>query len=99
MAIVIRFAPEGMTTAKYNEVISKLEESGAGSPQGRLYHVCFGDPNNLRVSDIWDSRESFDRFGASLRPVLEQVGIGTGQPEILEVRNIIEGTKAASTTP
>lgn len=99
MAIVLRFAPEGMTTAKYDETIKRLEAAGQGSPAGRLYHVSFGDPNNLRVSDIWDSKESFDRFGKTLQPILQELGIGQGEPEILEVYNIVEGAKSASAIP
>jgi hypothetical protein len=99
MAIVMRFASTGFDTAKYEETVKRLEAAGQGSPAGRLYHVCFGDPNNLRVSDIWDSKESFDRFGETLRPILADLGIDPGEPEILEVYNIIEGEKAASAIP
>lgn len=99
MSLVLRFAPQGMTAAKYDEVIRRLEQAGAGSPAGRLYHVCFGDKNNLRVSDIWDSRESFERFGQTLRPILEELGIDSGEPEIIEVHNIIEGAKSSSAQP
>ena|SRR5258706_9864610 len=92
MAVVLRFAPQGMTSAKYDQCIERLEQAGAGSPAGRLYHVAFGDENNLRVSDIWDSTESFERFGETLRPILQELGIDSGEPDILEVHNIIEGS-------
>lgn len=99
MAIVLRFAGQGMTAAKYGETVKRLEKAGAGSPAGRLYHVCFGDQDNLRISDIWDSRESFDRFGQTLRPILEELGIDAVEPEVVEVHNIIEGVKAGSAKP
>jgi len=99
MAVVLRFTSPGMTPAKYEETVKRLEQAGAGSPAGRLYHVCFGDKDNLRVSDIWDSRESFDRFGKTLRPILEELGIDPGEPEVLEVHNIIEGVKFGTATP
>ncbi len=98
MAVVLRFAAPGLTEAKYAEIIKKLEQAGAGSPAGRLYHVCFGDKDNLRVSDIWDSRESFEKFGQTLKPILQELGI-EGDPEFFEVHNTIEGAKASSTTP
>jgi hypothetical protein len=97
MSIVIRFTSPGMTTEKYEETVRRLEDAGAGAPAGRLYHVCFGDPENLRISDIWDSKESFDKFGETLVPILTDLGIQLGGPETLEVYNIIEGAKAAST--
>jgi hypothetical protein len=85
-----------MTAAKYDETVKRLEQAGAGSPAGRLYHVCFGDKDSLRVSDIWDSRESFERFGQTLRPILQELGVESGEPEVLEVYNIIEGAKAST---
>lgn len=99
MAVVLRFAPQGMTAAKYEEIVKKLEQAGAGSPAGRLYHVCFGDKDNLRVSDIWDSRESFERFGETLRPILQEAGIEPDEPEVFEVHNIIEGEKVSTAKP
>lgn len=94
MPIVLRFAPVGMTLEKYNETVKRLEDAGAGSPAGRLYHVCFGDENNVRVSDIWDSMESFEKFGEKLRPILEDLGVTPDPPEVLEVFSIIEGVRA-----
>ena len=94
MAVVLRFTPQGLTTAKYEECITRLERAGAGAPAGRLYHVCFGDKDNLSVSDIWDSVESSERFGQTLKPILQDLGIDPGEPAILEVHNIIEGAKA-----
>jgi hypothetical protein len=97
MAVVLRFAPTGMTESNYSECLSRLEAAGAGSPPGRLYHVCFGDKSNLRVSDIWDTRENFEAFSHTLRPILEDLGIA-GEPEFLEVHNTIEGVRSAATT-
>ena len=91
MAIVMRFTPQGMTAAKYDEVIRRLEAAGAGAPAGRLYHVCFGNKEELRVSDIWDSMENFEEFGKTLMPILQDVGVDPGQPEFFEVHNIIKG--------
>jgi hypothetical protein len=79
-----------MSAAKYDEVIRRLETAGAGAPVGRLYHVCFGDKENLRVSDIWDSMENFEEFGKTLMPILQDIGVDPGQPEIVEVHNIIK---------
>lgn len=99
MAVVLRFTPTGLTKATYDECTKRLEQAGAGSPAGRLFHVCFGDQNNLKVSDIWDSRESFERFGEKLAPIAKELGIDPGEPEVIEVYNIIEGAKAGKATP
>lgn len=99
MAIVMRFTSDGMTAAKYDEVVKRLEQAGAGSPAGRQFHVCFGDKANLRVSDIWESRDAFDRFGETLLPILKELGIDPGTPEVYEVYNTITGERTATATP
>ena len=96
MSFVLRATTPGFTAAKYDELVKKLEEAGAGSPAGRQFHVCFGDPQNLRVSDIWESREAFEKFGETLRPLMQDLGVGPPEIEFFEVHNIIEGAKAAS---
>jgi hypothetical protein len=89
VSILIRFAPASMTAQEYDEAVRKLEGEGNWPPDGLEYHVCFGSAGNLRVSEIWDSREQLDAFGERLMPVLAEVGIDPGQPEILEIHNIV----------
>ena len=58
MAIAMYFHPESFTAAKYDEAITRLAAAGAGSPQGRLHHSCFGPPESVMVYDVWESRSS-----------------------------------------
>ena len=91
MSITVRFTPESMTAAKYDECISRLAQAGAGAPKGRLYHVCYGSGDALRVLDVWESSESFDAFGQTLMPILQELGIDPGTPEVSQLHNIIPG--------
>ncbi len=91
MAIVVRHTPVGLTTNQYNEAIRRLADAGLGHPPGRLFHVCFGEPGNLMVSDVWESRETYDKFSETLMPILEDVGIDPGGIAFLEVHNSIPG--------
>ena len=91
MPFVVRFVPKSMSSQQYDEVIKRLDAAGAGSPRGRLFHVAFGPLDALRVSDIWDSRENFERFGQTLMPILQDVGVDPGTPELIETHNIIAG--------
>jgi len=91
MALVILFTPKQMTTAKYDEVIRRLEAVGSAAPEGRLYHACYGDSGDLRVIDIWESQEAFERFGQTLMPLLQEVGVDPGQPEIMPAHNLVAG--------
>ena len=91
MSFVVRFVPKSMSSGQYDQVIKRLEAAGAGSPKGRLFHVAFGSRDALRVSDIWETREDFDRFGQTLMPILQEVGVDPGTPEFIETYNVIAG--------
>ena len=91
MSIVVRFSPTSMTAEKYDNTLVKIEEAGTFPPDGLDYHICFGSDGNLRVSEIWDSREQFEAFGERLMPILAEAGIEfSGPPEILEVHNALK---------
>ena len=91
MSFVLHFNPSGFPLASYKEVIKKLEAAGAGSPKGRSYHVCYGDPDSVRVTDVWESMEDFEAFGKTLVPIMNSIGADPGKPEIEEVNNILIG--------
>jgi hypothetical protein len=89
VSVLIRFAPASLTVEQYDEAVRRIQENGEWPPDGMEYHVCFGSDGNLRVSEIWDSQEQLDAFGERLMPVLSEIGIEPGQPEILDVHNIV----------
>jgi hypothetical protein len=91
-SVLVRFTPApGVTTEQYDETVRRLEALGNWPPEGLAYHVAFRSEGDLRVSEIWDSREEFDAFGERLMPVLKDVGIElSGEPEMLEIHNIIK---------
>ncbi len=90
MSLLVRFAPTSeTTTAQYDDTVRRLEEAGDFPPDGLDYHVCFLVDGGVGVSEIWDSPEQFEAFGQRLMPILEEVGIDPGEPDILEVHNII----------
>ena len=90
MSVLIRFTPTSATTTEqYDETIRRLEEAGDFPPEGLDYHVCFLSDGNVRVSEIWDSQEQLDAFVERLMPLLAEMGIDPGTPEVLEIHNII----------
>jgi hypothetical protein len=91
MALTITFSPKGMSTSKYDEVLRRLAAAGAGAPSGRLFHTCFGPPDQVRVVDVWASQAQFDEFGAVLMPILKELGIDQGVPDIQPQHNSIVG--------
>jgi hypothetical protein len=89
MSIVVRFQPANVSKQQYDSVKSQLEEAGDWPVDGCQVHVCFGDEDNIRVSEIWESRDQFEAFGEKLRPRLDENGIQlAGEPEVFEVLNL-----------
>ena len=91
MSVAVVFTPASMSADQYDEITRRLEEAGAGAPRGRLYHVCHGSSDQVHVLDVWDSMESFEEFGKTLMPIIQEMGLDAAEPEFREVHNIIEG--------
>jgi len=88
MSIVVRFHPTNLTKDKYDESLELLEEKGAWPPDGLEYHVFFGPEGNMRVSEIWDSREQLEAFGEVLMPILLGQGMEfSSDPDIFEIHD------------
>jgi hypothetical protein len=90
VSLVIRFSPPSLTAQQYDEVVRRLTEGGVFPADGLDYELCFGSGDNLKVSQVWDSREQLEAFGERLRPILAEMQINPGEPEVLEVHNIIK---------
>ena len=91
MSVLARFTPQGMTSQQYDEAIRSLNAAGEFPPDGLEFHVCFGSDGDLRVSEIWESQEKMGAFAERLMPVLAENGINAGEPEFIEIHNIIRG--------
>ena len=85
------FSPVSMNAAQYEDVLRRLEAAGHGKPKGRLHHSSFGPEDHLMVFDIYDSQENFEAFGAVLMPILAEVGIDPGTPDVMPVYKVIKG--------
>ncbi|HVB93522.1 MAG TPA: hypothetical protein VND67_04325 [Acidimicrobiales bacterium] len=91
MALGIYFAHVGFTADKYGSAIKQLEAAGAGAPKGRTLHVALETDGAIQVFDIWESQAEFDAFGATLMPILAELGIDPGEPMVANVHNVIKG--------
>jgi hypothetical protein len=74
MSIVVRFPTSNMTKQQYQTVHDALQSSGSWPTPGLLLHVCFGDERNLRVSEIWESREQLKHSAKSYGRNSKQLG-------------------------
>ena len=98
MAIGIYFSPAAMSAEKYDECIKLLKKAGAGNPAGRSYHAAFGPKDKLMVFDVWTSQAAFDKFGKTLMPILQQLGIDPGHPAVMPVHKVIVPTAKVALT-
>jgi len=85
MSIVVRFPASNLTRQQYDSVRNALTGAGDWPADGCELHVLFGDEGDLRVSEVWESREKFEAFGEKLGPRIEEAGIQMpGDPEVFE---------------
>jgi hypothetical protein len=92
MPLGLYFTPSSFTKERYDDTLKRLEAAGAGAPAGRLYHCAMeADGGLIQVFDVWDSQESFEAFGATLVPIMTELGADPGTPMISPVHNIIKG--------
>ena len=53
----------GGTLEQYDQVMVKMGLTvGADPPEGSLFHWVAKHDDGIRVTDVWGSRETFDRF-------------------------------------
>jgi hypothetical protein len=91
MALGMYFAAEKFPAEAYDEAIKRLDDAGAGAPDGRLYHFAWVVDDNIRVFDVWESEAKFQAFGETLLPILGALGTDPGQPEVYQIHNVIKG--------
>ncbi|MDX6647004.1 MAG: hypothetical protein QOK40_2731 [Miltoncostaeaceae bacterium] len=75
VAVILDFP--GGTLEQYDQVIEKMgfTKGGAGAPGG-LFHWVTKSDDGIRVVDVWEDRETFERFAEEkIGPVTQEVGI------------------------
>jgi hypothetical protein len=90
MAILIRYAPSSLTREQYDNVNEILRENGPeGPPPPLLLHVMFGEEPDLRVSEIWASRDAWQQaWDGGIKDALATVGVEIPEPEKFTVHEI-----------
>ena len=68
---------------QYDQVIEKMGlRQGGEMPEGGLSHWVTKTNGGIRVTDVWETREQFERFAQEqIGPFSQEVGI-QGPPEI-----------------
>ena len=89
MSILARFSPPSMTAEQYDAILTRLYEEGIHPAEGLELEVCFGSGDQMKVSLLFDSMDAFEKFGESLLPVLQEFGMDSGTPDIMDVHHVI----------
>jgi len=81
MAVAMYMRWPGVTREQYEAALEVVDWEGQ-VPDGALFHVAAFDDDGLRVFDMWESGDDFQRFvDERLTHGVEQVGI-EGEPEV-----------------
>ena len=81
MAVVIVHQGPGLTRESYEEAVRRLTgkarlESPADWPaEGLLVHTAGEAEGGFRIVDVWESKEAVQRFGETLMPVMQELGV------------------------
>jgi hypothetical protein len=97
MPVVVVHQGPSLTRERYEEVVRKVSggksrmESPADWPvEGLLAHAAGQGESGFRVVDVWESEEGFRRFGETLVPILQEIGVEE-QPEIYPAHTFVSG--------
>jgi hypothetical protein len=95
VAVVAVF--QGLTQEQYEETVrritggkSRMESPGDWPVEGLLAHISGQGKNGFRVVDVWETEDAFRRFGETLIPILQEIGV-EGEPEIYPAHTFVSG--------
>ena len=81
MAVVMHMEWDGVTPEQYDQARERVNWEGEVAEGARLHVPWFVD-DGLRVTDVWESAEDFDRFvNERLMPAVQELGI-EGEPRV-----------------
>ena len=93
MAIAVQLDFKGGTLAQYDQVINKMGFSagGTGGPGG-LFHWVTKTTDGVRVTDVWKSKEAFEKFSKEqIGPFTKEAGMPPPAIQVFEVHNYLTG--------
>lgn len=89
-AFVLDFV--GGTTEQYDQVIEKMGLGGPdpAPPPGSIFHWAAQSGDGLRVVDVWESQEIFDKFAQEqIVPFSKEVGMPEPKIQAYDVHNTL----------
>jgi len=89
MAVAIVLDLNGGTLDQYDQVVERMGLTPGGSgPPGAPFHWVAKTDDGIRVVDVWESREAFDRFAQEqIGPQTQAVGMSQPSMDFHDVHN------------
>lgn len=77
MAVAVEMNFSGATLGQYDQVLEKMGFTPGGSgPPGAIFHWVAKTDDGMRVVDVWETKEQYERFAQEkIGPYSKEVGI------------------------
>jgi hypothetical protein len=92
--LMVHDSPGG-TQEQYEQAVAHLSDGrglnalGDWPVDGILFHAAGPTDTGWRVVDVWESPETFERFGEVIGPVLQEVGM-PGEPQVFPLQKFVK---------
>jgi hypothetical protein len=90
---ICRIIETGVPPEDYEKVRAAVGVGDSVPSGGQLHIAAVGEDGNVRVIEVWDTREQAEAFGERVREARERAGVGSGEmPPItyLDVHRLVK---------
>jgi len=89
---VARVIETRITPGEYDQMRKVLGITDTPPPGGAFHVAAVGEDGNLRIVEVWDSREQAEAWSEKVATAREAAGFGGNPPliEYLEVHSIVQ---------
>jgi hypothetical protein len=92
MAIAVVTTFPGTTTEQYDQAIEAMGLTAGGRHPGAMFHWVTQTDDGLRVTDVWQSKEDWEKFlEEQVVPGTQQFGFPEPEISYVEVHNYMTG--------
>ncbi|TDD97953.1 hypothetical protein [Flavobacterium cellulosilyticum] len=81
--VMVQFDFPEMTAKQFDKIWQDIRVKGHGNPSGLEHHAAAISEKGMKIIDVWESEDKFNKFGNTLMPILAQNGIIPAKPVIL----------------
>jgi hypothetical protein len=94
VTVAVQLDFEGATLDQYDRVMAEMPMPAGALPPGALFHWVAATESGIRVVDVWEDRETFQRFADEhIGPSMHAAGVDIApQITFLDVHNHLPST-------